>query len=233
MSEINFSEFFYYNKETGNLHHIRSRSKGKKDAIAGYPHARGYITVRCNGKGFLAHRVVWYMHYGRWPENQINHKNGIKTDNRIENLEDVTNLENRHHAVKNGLQAKGERSNSKITEFDVGIIKNLRARGMMIKDIALFYDVHRATIALILKDKIWKHIKYKPSDSYINHHHDDIKKRIDKNKKTFGFHLKSKTHCPQGHEYSEDNTVIYKGSRRCKECRRETWKRCRNKKRKI
>lgn len=41
------------------------------------------------GKSYLAHRVAWLIHYGEWP-NVIDHINGDQTDNRIENLRNVT-----------------------------------------------------------------------------------------------------------------------------------------------
>ena len=45
-------------------------------------------------KDFLAHRIAWLIYYGEWPKNQIDHINQDPTDNRIENLRDVTQLEN-------------------------------------------------------------------------------------------------------------------------------------------
>lgn len=41
-----------------------------------------------------AHRVIWLMHHGVWPEHQIDHINGKRDDNRIENLRPATNTEN-------------------------------------------------------------------------------------------------------------------------------------------
>ena len=55
---------------------------------------------------------------------QVNHKDGDKTNNCADNLEWVTNQENRNHAVKLGLQIHGERCPwSKLTQSDVDYIR--------------------------------------------------------------------------------------------------------------
>jgi len=54
----------------------------------------GYLRVKIQGKQYPTHRVVWLYTYGEFPENTIDHINGVKTDNRIENLRDVTSTEN-------------------------------------------------------------------------------------------------------------------------------------------
>lgn len=46
---------------------------------------------------FRAHRVAWAIHYGDWPDGQIDHINGDRTDNRIENLRCVSQSENKHN----------------------------------------------------------------------------------------------------------------------------------------
>jgi hypothetical protein len=47
---------------------------------------RGYVIVTYKGKTYKAHRVAWLFVYGKWPESAIDHINGKKDDNRIENL---------------------------------------------------------------------------------------------------------------------------------------------------
>lgn len=57
----------------------------------------GYKTVRINKKSYKLHRLAWLYVYGKMPANDIDHINGIRHDNRISNLRDVTrqtNLEN-------------------------------------------------------------------------------------------------------------------------------------------
>lgn len=61
----------------------------------------------------LAHRAIWFLHFGRWPNDEIDHINHIRTDNRIENLRDVSHSENarrriHHRFGKRWQPASGE-----------------------------------------------------------------------------------------------------------------------------
>ena len=56
--------------------------------------AEGYKRGKCGGAKYLAHRVLWALKYGAWPDAQIDHQNHDRTDNRIENLRCVTHREN-------------------------------------------------------------------------------------------------------------------------------------------
>ena len=55
---------------------------------------RGYRKIYILGIPILAHRAVWAYHYGEWPKGQIDHINGVRSDNRLQNLRDVTQREN-------------------------------------------------------------------------------------------------------------------------------------------
>lgn len=94
------------------------------------------------------------------PENkiQVNHKNGVKSDNRVENLEWVTPSENLKHAYKIGLMSKkGEKnSNAKITRKDV---EDIRMSNDTVTYLAERYDVTKNHIRRILSHKVWKNDK--------------------------------------------------------------------------
>ncbi len=74
---------------------------------------RGYLVVNLyrdgKAKCFLVHRLVAAAFIGIIPPGwQINHRNGDKACNSVENLEIVTPEENRQHAVRQGLVLRGE-----------------------------------------------------------------------------------------------------------------------------
>lgn len=63
--------------------------------------ASGYKRIVLNKQSFLQHRLAWLLHYGKWPEGDIDHINGKRNDNRIKNLRDTSknlNMENQREA---------------------------------------------------------------------------------------------------------------------------------------
>jgi len=54
----------------------------------------GYLHGHIFKRHYFAHRVAWAIHYGYWPTGQIDHVNGLRSDNRIENLRDVSHSDN-------------------------------------------------------------------------------------------------------------------------------------------
>lgn len=80
-------QVFTYNPETGVL--IRN-SNGKE---AGSMMKTGYLRVWANGKSYKAHRIIWMIYHGEVPD-AIDHINGVRSENRIDNLRNVSGAQN-------------------------------------------------------------------------------------------------------------------------------------------
>ena len=125
----------------------------------------GYFSVslyRNDNKKFnQVHRLVLLAFIGK-SELDVNHKNGIKTDNRIENLEYLTRADNQKHAYLTGLKPplKGERNpNSKLTEKTVLEIRRLYESGKYrCSELAKMYKIGWTTVHEIVTNKRWSHL---------------------------------------------------------------------------
>jgi hypothetical protein len=85
---------FKYESDTGLIYWI-AKGKGMiKKKAAGTKLHSGYLGICIGSKRWQAHRIAWALHYGNWPKDQIDHINGIKTDNRIINLRNASNSQN-------------------------------------------------------------------------------------------------------------------------------------------
>lgn len=95
MVGINFNKYLEYRDGTlfwkpRGIKNWDSRNAG--NAVGN--NMNGYLMFTILGKRFLVHRVVWHMFHGEWPKNQLDHINGVRNDNRIENLRECNNAEN-------------------------------------------------------------------------------------------------------------------------------------------
>lgn len=84
-----------------------SNFAGKKGEIAGSKRKDGYRKVIINKHAYLSHRIIWLMFHGEFPRHQIDHINGIRDDNRIENLRDVNSSENNKNKAMDSRNSTG------------------------------------------------------------------------------------------------------------------------------
>lgn len=113
------------------------------------------------GTGRTAHALVASAFIGPRPDGLcINHKNGVKSDNRPENLEYVTQAENVRHAHQTGLSTtRGEgHPMHRLTESDVRNIRELLRSGMSEKRIATAHGVTQCHVSRIKLNRAWKHV---------------------------------------------------------------------------
>lgn len=158
----------YDKYEASNLGRIRSYHYGKPKIMKQHCSKNGYKTLHLRNskgpKGFLAHRIVAAA-FGVLKSLDdplfINHVNGNKHDNRVENLERVTRSQNEKHAFKVGLKClKGQNHNrSKLTEKQVMKIQKYIKQGLPASKICVEFGVGRSCIYGIKSGRNWSHLR--------------------------------------------------------------------------
>jgi HNH endonuclease len=88
-------ESFFYEEKTGVIYKKTYRNKALNNFIpTGTKTKQGYLKIRFFRKTISAHRIAYFLYFKKWPENNIDHINGIRHDNRIENLRIATKRDN-------------------------------------------------------------------------------------------------------------------------------------------
>lgn len=99
-------EHLAYEPETGHFAwklSTHGRHPGKCGSIN---KKSNYQIIRVLGVTVSAHRLAWFYEYGVWPKGQIDHVNGVRTDNRICNLRDVSRAVNQQNQRKAHIKNK-------------------------------------------------------------------------------------------------------------------------------
>lgn len=119
ITQAELKEKVDYNPDTGLF--VR---KDKKNTVWALTNT-GYLRITLKNKEYLQHRLAWLYVYGSFPKDEIDHINGIRSDNRICNLRDVSHRENLQNQTyhRNGKLA-GCRYVSKIQKWRSRIVVN-------------------------------------------------------------------------------------------------------------
>ena len=160
----------YSNYEVSNLGRLKTfnwKGSGKEKILKPALDKSGYLRTVLKGdngisKTIKVHRIVLNSFKPINDVLEVNHINGIKNDNRIENLEWCTRKQNIQHCIDNNLQyvLRGEEiGNSKLTEKQViEIRKKFIPRYYSRTKLAKEYNVSEATIKDIVYNRTWKHL---------------------------------------------------------------------------
>lgn len=124
----------------------------------------GYLTLglwaNSDRERWTVHRLVMLAFVGP-SDLQVNHKNGNKTDNRLENLEYVTCQENMEHRDRVlGMSSRGERSGKAVmTDAAVIRLRSLYATGLHShRELAAMFGISKSNIGEIVNRKTWAHV---------------------------------------------------------------------------
>ena len=104
LTQRRLKELFHYDVSSGIFTTIKRRGRIHAGFVSGCHSVgrNGYVRViiSVDNREYRAHRLAWLYVYGEWPSDEIDHINGVSTDNRIENLRLATRPQNSHNSRK-------------------------------------------------------------------------------------------------------------------------------------
>ncbi len=103
-------ELFCYDYDTGKLYWRVNKSNGRKGNEVGTDDGRGYLKTSINKKMYKLHRIIYLYHHGYIPENDVDHEDRDRKNNKIHNLREISkscNVNNQGLSKTNTSGVKG------------------------------------------------------------------------------------------------------------------------------
>lgn len=141
-----------YQPDTGDFFWLRPGRRRHVGEKAG-TYCDGYVQIQVLGYRTRAHRIAWALTHGTWPCGEVDHINGIRDDNRIQNLRDVPRAINQQNRIR-------AQSNNKLGILGVhasvsrgGYVAMIKVSGRT-KNLGIFESVEQASEAYIAAKRI-------------------------------------------------------------------------------
>lgn len=156
-------EGIYEISDTGKLRSLVTR-KGHCPRIIKGDRPKGYVRYRLhkdgNSKRIQAHQLVMLAFVGPVPNRcEINHKNGIHDDNRLQNLEYVTRSENqshKFHVLGYKRPPLTKTRFKRLSKAEVSQIRQQRNSGSLLRELAERFGVSVGAISLAVRNRTWR-----------------------------------------------------------------------------
>jgi hypothetical protein len=130
ITQDRLKELLKYDPETGLFVRLVNTSKARAGDVCGGVNADGYVQICVDGKRYLAHRLAFLYMTGKWPDGHVDHRHGVRHENRWDCLRDVTRTVNQQN-LRKATKANGS---GLLGAFSVGsrFKSSIRAGGKVI-----------------------------------------------------------------------------------------------------
>ena len=124
-------ELLRYEPMTGNFYWLTKRPGTKIGSVAGGLTTKGYVVIRIDNHGYKAHRLAWMYIHGTWPAEHIDHIDGDRSNNRLTNLREATETQNKYNMGLSPLNTSG-RKGVKPTKNKSRYVASIRINGKLV-----------------------------------------------------------------------------------------------------
>ena len=101
LSHSRLKEYLDYDPLTGVFVWLKKKARANPgDVAGGFSRNHGYVTIKFDGKHYMAHRLAWFYMRGVWPKSELDHEDTDRSNNRWSNLREATSGQNKQNVQK-------------------------------------------------------------------------------------------------------------------------------------